>query len=164
MSDLRSAMEQLVQACRAMQPHVPREAKDHFGEALKHAEAAIADAQRQPGPWMKWDGSHETQAYDVWVSGCDVVMGCWPGGDGAMFATDGTGRRWRPDEVLAIRVSGYQGSFPAPFKKVLVNFNTSHGIVGVSQETLDEPPDAELPKATVGFYKSGRRASRGSHA
>lgn len=164
MSDLRRALERLVDESRAVQRYVNHEGTDNeadsFNEAIKEAEAALAGAPRQPGAWMKWDGDYEKQAYDVWVAGCDVVLGCWPG-DGAMYATDGTGRRWRPQETLAIRVSAYQGHYPAPFKKVIMKI-TEHGVTGVSQETLEEPYDTALSKATAGHSKVGRRASRES--
>lgn len=162
MVDLRKLLEKLVKECRSVQQH----GSNSFNAILKEAEAALAapatpeeQGQRQPGPWTEWDGTYEKQAYDVWVAGCDVVLGCWPG-DGAMFATDGSGRSWKPGEALAVRVSAHQGRFPSPFKKVLVRFDAGHGMTGISQETLDEPRDAPLPKASVGQYPFGRRAAR----
>lgn len=63
--------------------------------------------------WVKWDGNYEKKAYDVWVSGCDVVLGCWPN-DGKMCATDDSGREWTPEQVLAVRVSDFQHRYPKP--------------------------------------------------
>lgn len=66
--------------------------------------------------WFKWNGEYEKQSYDVWISGCDVVLGCWPNA-GKMCATDGSGREWTKDQLLAVRVSEYQGRYPHPFEK-----------------------------------------------
>ena len=66
-----------------------------------------------PTGWQNWNGDYEKQSYDVWVKGCDVVMGCWPNA-GKMVAVDGSNRSWTPEEVLAVRVSDFQGKFPKP--------------------------------------------------
>lgn len=66
---------------------------------------------RPPSGWFKWTGDYEKQCYDVWVKGCDVVLGCWPNA-GFMCTTDGSGRQWSPSEVIAVRVSDFQGRYP----------------------------------------------------
>lgn len=85
-------------------------------DALRAERDALrADAEQRH--WVKWDGRYEKQHYDVWTSGFDVVLGCWPNA-GWMNATDGSDRRWFPADCLAVRVSEFQGEPPEPPKAI----------------------------------------------
>lgn len=95
--------------------------KKHFGNPIPpewYAAAKELLENKEEGrllhPWTKWTGDYEKQAYDVWIKGVDIVLGCWPNA-GRMVATDGSDREWTPEQVLAVRVSSYQGDFPKPF-------------------------------------------------
>ena len=95
---------------RVVELYTADQMRDYALAAIAAAQAAQpTDAER----WFKWQGDYEKQSYDVWISGSDVVLGCWPSA-GYMAATDGSGRQWLPGAVLAVRVSAYQGRFPKP--------------------------------------------------
>lgn len=48
-----------------------------------------------------WDGSYEKTHYDVELHTGEVIKACWPNA-GTMNATDGTGRRFKQEDVKAV--------------------------------------------------------------
>lgn len=57
-----------------------------------------------PRPWRKWNGNYQKVFYDIRTVSGQVCIGCWPNA-GCMNATDSSGRKWRPEQVEAIRRS-----------------------------------------------------------
>ena len=118
--------QDLALSCKTLQSRVTQ-LEQELAEALAYKQDA-----ENPNEWLSWDGGYEKQSYDVWVKGCDVVVGCWPNA-GFMSAVDGTGRKWKPTDVLAVRVSEYQGRFPKPL----------HAARAQEVKTLDESKESE---------------------
>lgn len=62
------------------------------------------DKAKWPRPWRKWQGRYQKIFYDIETTWGKIHIGCWPNA-GYMNAADGTGRKWRPDQVKYIRRS-----------------------------------------------------------
>lgn len=62
------------------------------------------DISRGETDFRDWDGQYIKQFYDVLLNDGTLVQHCWPNA-GEMVATDGSNRRWSPQDNIQIRRS-----------------------------------------------------------
>lgn len=51
--------------------------------------------------FAQWDGHYEKDFYLALIDGKEVL--CWPNA-GEMCATDGSGRTWKPEDKIQVRI------------------------------------------------------------
>lgn len=54
--------------------------------------------------FIPWNGNTPKKHYDVKTSDGELIIECWPNA-GKMCATDGSNRKWLPEDDILIRES-----------------------------------------------------------
>lgn len=55
-------------------------------------------------PFRIWKGRYQKEFYDLQLPSGTIVPNCWPNA-GRMNAADGSGRSWRPDGRIKVRLA-----------------------------------------------------------